>query len=91
MPCDLPWDLSASSEHEPCPIMLQLISVFELQEEMSQMDDTYSRGIDPNMADPSKCHSHPDVPPQWPPQPKVQAYVQQVCILLTVFIALSLI
>lgn len=46
------------------------------------MDDMYSRGIDPNMADPSKCHSHPDVPPQWPPQPKVQAYVQRVCMLL---------
>ena len=45
------------------------------------MDDMYSRGIDPSMADPSKCHSHPDVPPQWPPQPKVQAYVQTVCIL----------
>ena len=51
-----------------------------MQEEMSQMDDMYSRGIDPNMADPSKCHSHPDVPPQWPPQPNVQAYVQKVCI-----------
>lgn len=56
----------------------QLTRVLDLQGEMSKMDDMYSRGIDPNMADPSKCHSHPDVPPQWPPQLKVQAYVQTV-------------
>ncbi len=49
-----------------------------LQDEQSHMDEMYSRGIDPNMADPTKCHSHPDVPPQWPAQPQVQAYVQKV-------------
>lgn len=59
-----------------------LIQMCELQEEQSEMDDMYSRGIDPNIADPSKCHSHPDVPPQWPPKPKVQAYVQRVGVLL---------
>lgn len=51
-----------------------------MQDVQSHMDEMYSRGIDPNMADPTKCHSHPDVPPQWPAQPQVKAYVQKVCL-----------
>ncbi|DBA68320.1 TPA: hypothetical protein ACH3X2_013633 [Trebouxia sp. C0005] len=46
--------------------------------EQSHMDEMYSRGIDPNMADPTKCHRHPDVPPEWPAKPQVQDYVQKV-------------
>ncbi len=49
-----------------------------MQDEQSHMDAMYSRGIDPNMADPTKCHSHPDVPPEWPAKPQVQDYVQKV-------------
>ena len=49
-----------------------------MQEKESEMDQMYSRGIDPILADPSKCHSHPDAPPEWPPQHQVQAYAQKV-------------
>ncbi len=49
-----------------------------MQDEQSHMDEMYSRGIDPTMADPTKCHSHPDVPTEWPAKPQVQDYVQKV-------------
>lgn len=48
------------------------------RDEQSHMDEMYSRGIDPNMTDPTKCHSHPDVPPEWPAKPQVQDYAQKV-------------
>ena len=32
-----------------------------------------SRGIDPDVADPSKCHSHPEVPTRWPSHRELQA------------------
>lgn len=34
-----------------------------------------SRGIDPDVADPQRCHSHPDVPDTWPSRAELQAYV----------------
>lgn len=32
----------------------------------SQLDYLFSRGIDPDVEDPAKCHSHPDAPSVWP-------------------------
>ena len=32
----------------------------------SAMETLFSRGIDPSVLDPSMCHSHPDVPEEWP-------------------------
>lgn len=39
------------------------------------MDEMMSRGIDPDVADPTHCHSHPDVPDQWPSRQELRAYV----------------
>ncbi|GLJ19812.1 hypothetical protein SUGI_0358950 [Cryptomeria japonica] len=41
------------------------IKMIENQEE-SELDTIYSRGIDPNVLDPSHCHSHPVIPSTWP-------------------------
>lgn len=41
----------------------------------SSDDVTFSRGIDPVVLDPSKCHSHPEVPPTWPSREEVIRYV----------------
>jgi hypothetical protein len=41
----------------------------------SPLDVTFSRGIDPVVLDPSKCHKHPEVPPQWPSREEVLSYV----------------
>ena len=41
-------------------------------------DDLVSRGIDPDVDDPSRCHDHPDVPSQWPALPAVLAYRDRV-------------
>lgn len=43
----------------------------------SPMDIMFSRGIDPNVVDPSKCHSHPEVPPEWPTREEIEGYVQK--------------
>eukprot|EP00897_Mesotaenium_endlicherianum_P009271 jgi/Mesen1/8372/ME000468S07806 len=43
--------------------------------ELSQDDITFSRGIDPNVLDPSKCHKHPEVPSAWPSRKALEAYV----------------
>ncbi|CAI5463414.1 unnamed protein product [Closterium sp. Yama58-4] len=40
------------------------------------LDTMFSRGIDPLLLDPSRCHSHPDVPPTWPTRAEIQAYVR---------------
>lgn len=45
---------------------------------MSSWDETFSRGIDPDVANPSKCHSHPDAPTEWPSKDKILAYVSMV-------------
>lgn len=34
-----------------------------------------SRGIDPDVADPQHCHSHPEVPDKWPSRQELRAYV----------------
>lgn len=44
----------------------------------SALDETFSRGIDPSVADPTRCHAHPAPPPQWPGREEVTAYVRGV-------------
>ncbi|GAB0489363.1 hypothetical protein MMPV_000581 [Pyropia vietnamensis] len=41
-------------------------------------DYLFSRGIDPDVEDPSICHAHPPPPPVWPPLPAVTAYRDDV-------------
>ncbi len=41
-------------------------------------DDLFSRGIDPDVDDPSRCHDHPDVPNRWPAVEQVIAYRDRV-------------
>src|SRR5262249_50136185 len=37
-------------------------------------DELFSRGIDPDVDDPTQCHAHPDVPDTWPALDEVLAY-----------------
>ena len=41
-------------------------------------DELFSRGIDPDVDDPTRCHSHPDVPATWPALGDVLAYRDRV-------------
>jgi ergothioneine biosynthesis protein EgtB len=41
-------------------------------------DELFSRGIDPDVDDPSRCHDHPDVPSQWPAPSAVLEYRDRV-------------
>ena len=41
-------------------------------------DELFSRGIDPDVDDPTRCHAHPDVPDTWPALPEVLAYRDRV-------------
>ena len=41
-------------------------------------DELFSRGIDPDVDDPSRCHAHPEVPESWPPLAEVLAYRDRV-------------
>ena len=41
-------------------------------------DELFSRGIDPDVDDPTHCHDHPDVPAAWPAVPEVLAYRDRV-------------
>jgi ergothioneine biosynthesis protein EgtB len=41
-------------------------------------DELFSRGIDPDVDDPTHCHDHPDVPATWPAVPEVLAYRDRV-------------
>ena len=41
-------------------------------------DDLFSRGIDPDVDDPTRCHDHPDVPASWPAVGEVLAYRDRV-------------
>ncbi|KAH9316911.1 hypothetical protein KI387_018680, partial [Taxus chinensis] len=44
--------------------------------EESELDTMFSRGIDPNVLDPSQCHSHPNIPSTWPSKEVVINYVR---------------
>jgi len=37
-------------------------------------DELFSRGIDPDVDDPSHCHEHPEIPDRWPALAQVLAY-----------------
>jgi ergothioneine biosynthesis protein EgtB len=41
-------------------------------------DELFSRGIDPDVDDPTHCHDHPDVPDRWPAVSDVVAYRDRV-------------
>lgn len=41
-------------------------------------DYLFSRGIDPDVEDPTVCHAHPPPPPVWPTLPAVAAYRDDV-------------
>lgn len=44
----------------------------------SENDIAYSRGIDPDVEEPSSCHPHPKLPPTWPCKADMKAYVTLV-------------
>jgi ergothioneine biosynthesis protein EgtB len=41
-------------------------------------DELFSRGIDPDVDDPSHCHAHPEIPDRWPTVAEVLAYRDRV-------------
>jgi len=41
-------------------------------------DELFSRGIDPDVDDPARCHDHPEVPDRWPAVADVIAYRDRV-------------
>ena len=45
--------------------------------EVTSWDEMFSRGIDPDVLDPSKCHGHPDAPAEWPTKQEITAYSLQ--------------
>ena len=44
----------------------------------ADFDELFSRGIDPDVDDPSRCHAHPDAPERWPSIADVLAYRDRV-------------
>lgn len=44
----------------------------------AEFEAIFARGIDPDIEDRSKCHSHPAAPPEWPAWDKVMAYQDRV-------------
>ncbi|MCO5597245.1 hypothetical protein L7F22_051321 [Adiantum nelumboides] len=49
----------------------------------TEMDIMFSRGIDPSVLEPSKCHKHPRPPPEWPSREHLCAYVERVRSMVT--------
>ena len=49
-------------------------------------DELFSRGIDPDVDDPSRCHEHPEIPDRWPALADVLGYRDRVraCVLESV-------
>src|SRR5882672_12092806 len=41
-------------------------------------DELFSRGIDPDVDDPTHCHDHPEVPDRWPSLDEVLSYRDRV-------------
>src|SRR5256885_11396287 len=41
-------------------------------------DELFSRGIDPDVDDPTHVHAHPEIPDSWPPLTEVLAYRDNV-------------
>lgn len=50
-------------------------------------DHIFSRGIDPDVDDPSKCHDHPDAPASWPTWPDVCDYRDAIRLQINTLIA----
>ncbi|GJD12166.1 Meiotically up-regulated gene 158 protein [Galdieria sulphuraria] len=42
-------------------------------------DYIFERGIDPDVDDPAKCHSHPEFPDTWPSKVQIYRYKQKKC------------
>ncbi|KAG0583912.1 hypothetical protein KC19_3G171100 [Ceratodon purpureus] len=53
----------------------------------SPTDIMFSRGIDPNVVDPTKCHAHPEVPHEWPSRGEIERYVTQTRTKITTALA----
>ncbi|KAK9789403.1 hypothetical protein WJX73_006308 [Symbiochloris irregularis] len=47
-------------------------------DDVDTWDEMFSRGIDPDVLDTSKCHKHPDAPAQWPTKAEILEYSSQV-------------
>lgn len=52
--------------------------VLERRSPAPDFDEMFSRGIDPDVDDPSRCHDHPTVPARWPDLKDVLAYRDRV-------------
>jgi len=52
--------------------------LLELPSFSAAFDELFSRGIDPDVDDPTRVHAHPDVPARWPALAEVLAYRDQV-------------
>eukprot|EP00171_Calliarthron_tuberculosum_P008482 IDg8482t1 len=44
----------------------------------ARFETMFSRGIDPDVDDPTQCHAHPEAPPEWPPWTEVVKYRNKV-------------
>ncbi|KAJ5561057.1 Methyltransferase domain of unknown function DUF2260 [Penicillium sp. DV-2018c] len=52
-----------------------------LQEELTEprhYKEIFERGIDPDVEDPEKCHSHSKIPDEWPPLDEILDYQERV-------------
>lgn len=47
------------------------------ENEASELDNVFSRGIDPDVLEPSHCHGHPPVPSNWPSKETLINYVRR--------------
>lgn len=56
----------------------------DAQDPADRWDEMFSRGIDPDVLDPSKCHNHPDAPPEWPTKDEIVCYALKVWDILTI-------
>src|SRR5262249_27124052 len=54
------------------------VEVLERASFNPRFDDLFSRGIDPDVEDPTQCHDHPNVPDRWPTLEEVLAYRDRV-------------
>jgi hypothetical protein len=73
--------------HIPTFLDIQLTKVTSLPPcEPSYYPQIFERGIDPDVDNPEQCHSHSEIPDEWPPldeilgyQDKVREKVQKLC------------
>jgi len=50
----------------------------EAATEPSYYPKIFERGIDPDVDDPSQCHSHSEIPDEWPPADEIISFQQRV-------------